>query len=222
MGRVTGIFAGPDGEPLSDLRVLFRRLSPASANAAGEFLPVNGTLAITTNEAGEIHDGPEEVGVLLAAGRWLVTWASGATPSRLIIDVPDDSETRVLSDLVVGSEGRYGTIYWGRSESETLTGDQVEELEQSRGRATIAGTYDFGPGSGYLYLAWPDSMTPPVPGTGIWDTASALPASLAGSAEGYGESQNGWAFALTVVGGRSYRVYRSRRTLGGRVSLQVT
>ena len=224
MGRITATFRGADGQPLANLRVYFRRLSLAAANSDGDFLPVGAAVVVTTDDAGEVHDDPESTtpGVSLGGGRWLVTWAEGTVPSRLLIEVPDDAGTRAMRDLVVGSEGRYGTIYWGRSEQETLSGDEVAALEQSVGRASVAGTYDFGPGSGYLFRAWPDAMTPPIPGTGIWDTASALPASLAGADEGYQESQNGWPFALTVVGGRSYRVYRSRRTLGGRVSIQVT
>ena len=223
MSRVTATLLDAAGAALANARVIFRRLSLAGANSDGDVLPIGGAVVVTTTDTGEVYsDTDGDPGVVLGAGRWMVTWSDGPTPSRLLIEVPDDSSTHAIADLVVASGGSYGLIYWGRAESETLDGDGVAALGQSAGRSSVAGTYAVGAASGYVYLAWPDIMRPPVPSTGIWDTTTNMPASMAGPEEGYDQSQDGWSFRLVNVLGRAYRLYRMRQAVTDAITLRIS
>lgn len=116
-------------------------------------------------------------------------------------------------------------VRWGSSASATLNESAITGLENSTIKTTPAGVYSFAapgePGE-YYYLAWPDTFVVQPRATDGF-TSGGLPMSgdLAGSGEGYSQSENGWEYALVSVGGVQHRVYRTLYTQTGTAAITV-
>lgn len=116
------------------------------------------------------------------------------------------------------------TVYWGASDLTTLTGAQIAALSDSATMTDVADDYAFeasaAPGK-YLYLAWPDSLGDQVVATTGF-ASSGFPMAMAGAAEGYDQTENGWAYKEVSVSGTTYRLYRSYYTIELPFTITVT
>lgn len=117
------------------------------------------------------------------------------------------------STVAVKTYTRAYPVRWGSSTSETLDEAGITGLANSSNKTSPAGGYTFAaPGSPekYFYLAWPNSFaSQPRATDGFTTGGMPMTGDLAGSAQGYTESQNGWPYMLVTVGGISHRVYRT-------------
>jgi hypothetical protein len=118
--------------------------------------------------------------------------------------------------------------YIGTSNNAVLTEAQIEALALNTIANTRNGTYALAAG-GYKYLCWPDSYGSPTAGTGIRDTATGFPVSMADGSDDvfFSNTQNGWPYGLVSVTNAlgvttNYRVYRSKNILGGSINIQIS
>jgi len=101
-------------------------------------------------------------------------------------------------------------LYWGSSVDTMLDELGIIGLTFRNDVVYPTGEYAFSSRSpaAYLYFAWPAALTQqPAVGTGF--TSSGFAVAMAGTSEGFVESENGWNYALVDVGGISYRLYRT-------------
>lgn len=153
----------------------------------------------------------------------------GNNPSVLIL-VPADAaedDSYDLSTLVVGpryapsASGVQGAfiMYYGKSTNAILTGAEVAALLTSKSTGTIDATYDFAAGAGYMFFCWPESQGSPAAGTGFMVGSFGVP--MATAAEGFDQTQNGYAYKAVTVEGIACRLYRSYNLTNGAATIQV-
>lgn len=112
-------------------------------------------------------------------------------------------------------------MWWGVNAATTLDAAGIAALANTRTSDDPAYTYGFSPTNEYLYFAWAASLTDqPIAGLGF--TSGGFPVSLAGVADGYTSSENGYNFKLVSVGGVNYRLYRSTNKLSLALDVVVT
>lgn len=118
-------------------------------------------------------------------------------------------------------------LYYGTSASGTLNEAGIEGLANSGLQSSFVGIYNF-PTLNYKYFAWEDSLGSPTAGIGFKDTSTGFNVDMATSADDafFANQENGWYYGLVNITNAqgvltSYRVYRSRFTLGGSIQIQV-
>lgn len=209
MALVTGTISCAD--PTRTFRgvVMARRISPASSTSTGVVQFAATTLS--------------EDGVQLSSGRWMLTWWDGPEASRIVIDVPEGTNSYTLDSLIMDREGgRTGAVRWGASTTETPgSADLATMCPSARYGTSPAGNYEF-PAGGFKFLAWPESHGSPTAGGGFKDAVTGLPISMAGDNEGFTSSENGWGFLALVFDGVATRVYRTRQAIGGAITITVS
>ncbi len=99
MALVHGTILASSGAALST-PIRFQRLDAATLNASGAV--ISGGVIMSTAAA------LASPGVTLGPGGWLVNWSDGPAVSRIIITVPDDSETHTLQDLATATPATTG------------------------------------------------------------------------------------------------------------------
>lgn len=168
--------------------------------------------------------------VVLSPGVYRVTYPVGSQINQLDLTIPDGGGTFTLDQVITGGAGGGGgggggtttfTAYWGTSALAELAADQVPGLANSADLTSIQRTWDFPAAEGeFKYFAWPDSAGSPRADDGI--KLGIFPAPMAGSDEGYTQTQNGWNYQLVTISGVTYRIYRTFYQIGGAVSFAVT
>ena len=120
----------------------------------------------------------------------------------------------------------YYKIYYGISTNTTLTSSQALALSNNFLASSFPGTYNFNP-TGYKYFVVPDIFPAPTATIGIKDSSTNLSIAMAGVAENYLLSQNGWNYQLISITNvlgvtANYRVYRTLNVLGGAIQIIVS
>lgn len=117
------------------------------------------------------------------------------------------------------------TVYWGASESTTLNEAGITGLENNIVSATPAGNYVFtitGEDEKFCFFAWPNAMLDqPVATSGFKAGSFNMTGDMAGAAQGFVSSQNGWNYTTVSVGGVSYRLYRTLYTQASTLAITV-
>lgn len=109
-------------------------------------------------------------------------------------------------------------IYWGTGGDPTTESDILGLNSQYAESANTIKAFTAGQ---YRIFAWPDFFGSPRQYDGFIDPATGFAFGMAGTAEGYTHSENGWNYKLMTVGGRVCRVYRSFNPIGAAHSIQV-
>lgn len=131
--------------------------------------------------------------------------------SPVLITVPEGVNLAVDIDTLLGATAETaggGYVYWGSSVSESLTGDEVDADLDKELEISLVGSRDFGAG-GYKFWAWPNDFGAPRAFNGFRDPQSGSPVVMAGTGEGYTETENGWGYKLISIDGAAFRLYRS-------------
>lgn len=173
----------------------------------------------TTLASGLADDGTESVnigGAKTIAGSGSYQWSIEAT----------DTQSTIFSRLF--------TVTWqfrrfiGTNASAVLTEAQIEALVTNQLASSFAGTYSMAAGD-YKYFSWPDGFGSPTAGNGFRDASNGFNIDMASVADNgaYSNVQNGWSYALiSVTNGFgvnvNYRLYRSRFTLAGAITIIVS
>jgi hypothetical protein len=118
-------------------------------------------------------------------------------------------------------------VFTGTSANTTLNEAQIEALTGAL-VTSPAGTYAMSAGN-YKYICYPDYFSAPLAGTGFKDAATNLAVDMATDADNafFQYEENGWYYGLVSVTNAyglslSYRVYRTKATLGGSISIVVS
>ena len=175
----------------------------------------------TTLLSNTANDG-SEAGVAITS----VTKSSPASHTwRIVGDYLSPASGTFQRDLVIQW---YWDIFAGTSANPTLTEAQIEALAYSALLASPERTYSLA-GGDYKYICYPDSLGDPETGIGFRDTSTNLSVAMADSTDNaaYSNTSNGWSYALVSVTNSegattNYRVYRTKYTLGGSISIQLT
>jgi len=115
-------------------------------------------------------------------------------------------------------------VFYGTSSATTLTSAQITGLTSSNPETSIINdTWAYGSGD-YKYLCIPSTFTSP---TLFKDTSTNLSIAMADTAEGYSAGTGTHKyFELTVTNqffiSQTYRVYRTRNSLGGSINIKTT
>jgi hypothetical protein len=155
--------------------------------------------------------------------------AVGLNPAVMILvpdNVADDAQLELTTTIVgpnyapssSGGGGNF-TVYYGKSNTLVLTGQQVFDNLTSKATGTIASTYSFPSGLGYMFFCFPDSAGSPAAGSGF--IAGAFAIGMAGSAQGFDQEQNGFSYKLVTVSGVQCRLYRSFYATNGSAEITV-
>ena len=119
-------------------------------------------------------------------------------------------------------------LFFGTSSNTTLDESGIEGLSGSALVTSKNGTRSFAAGD-YKYFAWPNSLGSPTASTGFKDTSTNLAVAMADSTDNafFSSTQNGWSYGTVNVTNAysqtiSYRVYRTKNTLGGSINIQVS
>lgn len=149
------------------------------------------------------------------------------SPSRIMVPQreADDAETIYdLSTLFVTSATAAGgvTFYYG-NRSEAVMTEEIALAMNKLKTTSCQGARRFPTAnvSTYKYFVWDDSLGSPRSGDGFRDARTKQQVSMAGSAEGFDESENGWNYALLSVGDSAHRVYRTRQPIAAEISIDV-
>lgn len=148
----------------------------------------------------------------------------------VMIQIPEDAgedESYELTTLITGpnyapSNGGGGltfTVYYGKSNTLVLTGQEVFDNLTAKSTGSIASTYSFASGLGYMFFCFPDSAGSPVANSGF--VAGAFAVGMAGAAEGFDQVQNGYSYKLVTVSGVQCRLYRSFYPTNGSADITV-
>lgn len=107
------------------------------------------------------------------------------------------------------------TVYYGRGTDTVLTEAQILALT-SVSVTSQSGNYSYSAGSGYLYIAIPNTRALSSVKIGSFDVP------LAGATEGYSGSANGLNYTTVTVSGTVYKLYRTYNTTAGAAVLRIT
>lgn len=135
----------------------------------------------------------------------------------------------VNSAVVTTTLTRNYALRWGVSTATTLDEAGILALAGTRADDDPAGIYTFtitAAPDKYLFWVWPHSIVDqPVAGTGFTLDGLSITGDLAGAAQGYDQTENGWPYALVSVGGVLHRVYRTlvpQGSYAGPINVLVT
>ena len=114
-------------------------------------------------------------------------------------------------------------MYYGTSTNTALNETQIEALSEDSLVVSIAGTWTLAAG-GYKYFCVPDSFDAI---NTIKDDQTGFNLVMAGTAEGYASSENGFHYkTVSVTNGNSqttnYRIYRTKNILGAAIDITIT
>ncbi len=148
----------------------------------------------------------------------------------VMIQIPEDAgedEQYELTTLIVGPNyapsgsgaGGTFTVYYGKSNTLVLTGQDVFDGLTANATGSIASTYSFPSGLGYMFFCFPNSEGSPQAGSGF--VAGAFAVGMAGAAEGYDQLENGYSYKLVTVNGVQCRLYRSFNPTNGAADITV-
>ena len=110
-----------------------------------------------------------------------------------------------------------GTVYWGASANEMLTGPQVVDLSSSYETDPYR-IYNFLSSTinDYFFFWWPDFFGPPKAGDGFRDTSNLAPIVMAENGQGFDSGiENGWYYKSLTVNGVAGKLWRSFYQIGG-------
>lgn len=187
-------------------------VAPVFNPVAGEFAAGQTVAMTTTTPGATIHyttDGsnPTEYVGLSYSGPILL---SGPVALKAVAHKPGHATSAVTSGMYVPTVISR-PIYWGASSEAVLEAADITGLSQRVDATGPGRDYTFVPvGQQYLYFAWPDSFVlQPVASIGFVTGGLPMLGDLAGASEGYGQTENGWPYALVAVNGEAFRVYRT-------------
>jgi len=143
-------------------------------------------------------------------------------PYRIRVPESDGGAFDVTAVVITNGTiaGGAVTLYFGEDAAETMTADEIKANLAAVTTVGIVGVRAFS-GGGYKYLAWPASLGAPRAAVGLRDVNTGLPVVMAGTPEGYTESENGYGYKLTTIDTVAYRVYRTLYPLSGSFSILV-
>lgn len=206
---ITGTFTNDDGTPFRGF-LRCTRFNDTLPTIPTTFSPVD----VPTDEAGLANWD-------LMAGKYRLEIGAASEP-RVII-VPEYSgavwDYRLLLATASGSGGGK-TIYYGISTETEVTESIVTTQFTKVWAGSLGSGFSFLAG-GYKFFVWDDELGAPLADVGFLDPRTRMAVSMAGDAEGYDETENGWYYQLLSIGGVAHRVYRTRNVLGGAVKINV-
>jgi hypothetical protein len=173
---------------------------------------------LTPREIPTQADGGFEIE--LRAGRYRIE-VGNQSPFQIVVpegvNLAYDIET--LKGATVATAGG-GWLYWGTSLSESVTGATVDATFDKVLTISIIGSRAFA-ALGYKFFAWPDEFGSPRAYNGFRDPLSGSPIVMAGTDQGYSETENGWGYKLISIDGTAFRLYRTLYQINAAVAFLV-